>query len=139
MKLSHTIGLISILAAFSAQGKGLYYVPNDSEESLPIKWGVGMNTIWDDNTTPATLSPDDETFSVNSYVDMKFISGSPQTVWDVYAKLGVLYYLDEPVAAGSDDAYGQMQLGVNLTHSFDESVLRSIVEINCLRNSRFIL
>ena len=120
MKLSYTISLLSILAAFSAQGKGLYYVPNDSEESLPIKWGVGMNTIWDDNTTPATLSPDDETFSVNSYVDMKYISGSPQTVWDVYAKLGVLYYLDEPVAAGSDDAYGQMQLGVNLTHSFDE-------------------
>ncbi len=120
MRLTYTISLLSILAAFSAQGKGLYYVPNDSEETLPIEWGVGMNTIWDDNTTPATAGPDDETFSVNPYVEMSFVSGSPQTIWDVYAKLGVLYYLDEPVAAGSDDAYGQMQLGVNLTHSFDE-------------------
>jgi hypothetical protein len=120
MRLTYTISLLSILAAFSAQGKGLYYVPNESEETLPIEWGVGMNAIWDSNTTPATPGPDDETFSVSPYVDMKFVSGSPQTVWDVYAKLGVLYYLDEPVAAGSDDTYGQMQLGVNLTHSFDE-------------------
>ncbi len=120
MKLTYTISLLSILAAFSAQGKGLYYVPNESEETMPIEWGVGMNAIWDDNTTPAAPGPKDETFSISPYVEMSFVSGSPQTVWDVYAKLGVLYYLDQPVAAGSDDMYGQMELGVNLTHSFDE-------------------
>lgn len=120
MKLKSTICLLSVLAAISAQGKGLYYVPNESEETLPIEWGVGMNVTWDDNTTPATGGAKDETLSFNPYVEMAFVSGSPQTVWDVFAKLGVLYYFDEPVAAGSDDAYGQMRVGVNLTHRFDE-------------------
>ncbi len=120
MKLTSTISLLSIFAALTAQGKGLYYIPNESEETLPIEWGAGMTMIWDDNTTPAAGGADDETFSVNPYVEMSFVNGSPQTVWDVYAKLGVLYYLDEPVAAGSDDAYGQARVGVNLTHRFDE-------------------
>ncbi|MES2981494.1 MAG: outer membrane beta-barrel protein [Verrucomicrobiota bacterium] len=120
MKLKSAIFLLSVLAAISAQGKGLYYIPNESEETFPIEWGVGMNVTWDDNTTPATAGPKDETLSFNPYVEMSFVSGSPQTVWDVYAKLGVLYYFDEPAAAGSDDAYGQMRVGVNLTHRFDE-------------------
>ena len=120
MKLTHTISLLSVLAALSAHGKGLYYVPTDSEETIPIEWGVGMNMIWDDNTNPTAVGPDDETISVNPYVEVSFVSGSPQTVWDVYAKLGALYYFDEPNAAGSDDTYGQMRAGVDLTHRFDE-------------------
>lgn len=51
---------------------------------------------------------------------MEFSSAAPQTTWDVMAKLGLLYYFDEPVAAGSDDSYGQMRAGFNLTHRFDE-------------------
>lgn len=110
--------LISILAT-AASAKGLYHVPNEVEETLPLKWSVGMNTIWDDNTTPTAAGPDDETISVNPYVGLEFSSKTPQTTWDVYAKLGVLYYLDEPAAAGSDDTYGQARIGANLTHRFD--------------------
>lgn len=112
--------LLSALTVVSVQGRGLYYVPNDSEETLPIQWGVGMNMIWDDNTNPTVAGPEDETLSTNPYVEVAFVSGSPQTTWDVYAKLGALYYFDEPTAAGSDDAYGQMRAGVDLTHRFDE-------------------
>jgi hypothetical protein len=108
------------LTVISAQSKGLYQIPNDSAESSPIEWGVGTNVIWDDNTTPANPGPDDETLSFNPFVEMSLINGSPQTIWDIYAKLGVLYYFDEPVAAGSDDTYGQMRVGVDLTHRFDE-------------------
>lgn len=78
-----------------------------------------MNAIWDDNTTPATPGPNDETFSLNPYVGMEVSSAAPQTTWDVFAKLGVLYYLDEPVA-GSDDTYGQFRAGADITHRFDE-------------------
>lgn len=120
MKFIYTISLLSVLGAFSVQAKGLYHVPNESEETFPIQWGVGMSAVWDDNTTPTVAGPDDETFAVNPYVEMAFVSGNPQTIWDVYAKLGALYYLDEPVAVGSDDVYGQMRAGVNLTHAFDE-------------------
>jgi hypothetical protein len=120
MNLKFTISLVSIITALSAQGGGLYSIPNESEESLPIEWGVGMSAIWDDNTNPTSVGAKDETFSLSPYVDASFVKGSPQTVWDVYAKLGVLYYLDKPVAAASDDTYPQIRLGVDLTHRFDE-------------------
>ncbi len=121
MKTKLTIGVLSALAIAAAQGKGLYYVPNDTEESIPLKWSVGIVATYDDNTTPAAVGfEDDETFSLNPYVGLSFVSVSPQTTWDVYARLGVIYYLDEPEATGSDDIYTQARAGVNLTHSFNE-------------------
>jgi Putative beta-barrel porin 2 len=120
MKFIFKSTALFIFTALSAQGAGLYNIPNESEESLPIQWGVGMNAIWDDNTNPTTPGPEDETFALSPYVDVSFVKGTPQTIWDVYAKLGVLYYLDEPSAAGADDAYPQLRVGVDLTHRFDE-------------------
>jgi len=120
MKTTFTLGLVSALAMAAAQGKGLYYVPNDTEESLPIRWSVGIDAIYDDNTNPGGLTDGDETFSVNPYVGMSFVSVTPQTTWDVYARLGVIYYLDAPAAPGSDDVFGQARAGVNLTHNFNE-------------------
>ncbi|MFN4873241.1 MAG: hypothetical protein ACK5JP_05475 [Akkermansiaceae bacterium] len=120
MKFKFTISAFFILASFSAQGGGLYNIPNESEETLPIEWGVGLNAIWDSNTNPTSPGPEDETFALSPYVDMTFVKGSPQTIWDVYAKLGVLHYLDAPAAADSDDTYPQVRVGVDLTHRFDE-------------------
>ena len=113
--------LLTSCVVVSANAGGLYHIPNEKlEETLPIKWSVGMNAIWDDNTTPADPGPDDQTFSLNPYVGLEFSSAAPQTTWDVMAKLGVLYYFDQPVAAGSNDTYSQMRAGFNLTHRFDE-------------------
>jgi hypothetical protein len=121
MKILTTSGFLSFTFAVSAFAGGLYHVPNEeAEETLPIKWSVGTTAVWDDNTTPSDPGPDDQTFSLNPYAEMEFSSAAPQTTWDVLAKLGVLYYLDEPVATGSDDMYGQMRAGFNLTHRFDE-------------------
>lgn len=120
MNTVNTLSLISALAVASASAKGLYYVPNDTEESIPVSWSVGLNAIWDDNTTPTGAGPEDETFSLNPFVGMSFVRVTPQTTWDVYARLGVIYYLDEPNAIGSDDTFGQARAGVNLTHRFNE-------------------
>jgi len=130
MKTKLTLSLISALAATAAHGKGLYYVPNDTEASVPIQWTVGINATYDDNTSPtvpnvpgpAGLGFEDETISLNPYVGMSFVSVTPQTTWDVYARLGVIYYLDEPEAVGSDDIYSQIRAGVNLTHRFNEQL-----------------
>ena len=111
---------IASIAASAAYGGGLYNVPNDTETSMPIKWTVGLDVIWDDNTTPGGVFDGDETFSINPYVGFSFVSVSPQTTLDVYARLGVIYYLDEPNAIGSDDTFGQARVGVNLTHRFNE-------------------
>ena len=111
---------IASIAVSAAYGGGLYNVPNDTETSMPIKWTVGLDVIWDDNTTPGGVFDGDETFSINPYVGFSFVTVSPQTTLDVYARLGVIYYLDEPNAIGSDDTFGQARAGVNLTHRFNE-------------------
>ncbi len=120
MKTKLTLSLFSALAISAASGKGLYYVPNDTEASVPVTWTVGVNAIYDDNTTPGGINDGDETISINPFVGVSFVSITPQTTWDVYARLGVIYYLDAPDAAGADDVYAQSRVGVNLTHRFNE-------------------
>ena len=121
MKILSFRNLLTVSLAISANAGGLYHIPNeDLEEAFPLTWSVGTNAIWDDNTTPSVAGPADQTFSLNPYVGLEFSSIAPQTTWDVYAKLGVLYYLDPPVASGSKDTYSQMRAGLNLNHSFDE-------------------
>ena len=115
MKNKLTLSLISALAATAAHGRGLYYIPNDAEGSVPMRFTVGINFTHDDNTTPTVPTGikgfEDETISLNPYVGMSFVSVTPQTTWEVYARLGVIYYLDSPEAAGSNDTYNQVRAG----------------------------
>lgn len=120
MKANFAISLFGAAAVASANANGLYNIPNDMESSIPVVWSVGMDAIWDNNTNPGGITDGDETFSLNPYIGVSFVNTSPQTTLDVYARLGVVYYLDEPVAAGSDNLNEQARVGVNLTHRFDE-------------------
>ncbi len=119
----------ALLAAVAAVGsasaaEGLYYIGSEAQESLPLKWVVGLNAIWDDNVTPTVpvgaVGHDDEAFSLNPYVGVSFVNITPQSTLDVYARLGLLYYIDEPAARGADDVYPQARVGVNWTHRFTE-------------------
>src|SRR5690606_38862378 len=69
---------------------------------------------------PTAVGAKDSAVSVNPYVGLSFVSVTPQTTWDVYARLGLIYYFDQPSAAGADDLYGQARVGANLTHRFSE-------------------
>lgn len=119
MKTKLILSLITATAATAANGGGLY-MPNDTEGSVPLVWSVGLDAVWDGNTTPGGVFDGDETFSLNPSVGVSFVSVTPQTTLDVYARLGVVYYLDEPAALGSDDTYSNSRLGLNLTHRFNE-------------------
>ena len=117
--------LLSTLAAASAIGvanASLYYTQDEAQESLPLKWTVGVNLTWDDNVNPTAtgVGADDEALSINPYVGLSFVSITPQTTWDVYARVGAIYYFDEPEALGSEDLYGQARAGVNFTHRVSE-------------------
>ncbi len=121
MKSKLALSFLSAVAVTAASGKGLYGVPNDTLAAMPITWSAGINAIWDDNTTPGGgVNDGDETISLNPYVGVSFVSVTPQTTWDVYARLGVIYYLDSPNAADADDTYVQSRVGVNLSHRFNE-------------------
>jgi hypothetical protein len=118
MKRKFGIGFLSVIAAGSASAEGLYYIGSEAQESMPLKWVIGANFTYDDNVTP--LAAKDSSFSVNPYVGASFVTITPQTTIDLYARLGVIYYFDEPTAAGSDDVNGQVRVGLNITHRFTE-------------------
>lgn len=94
-------------------------MPNDTESSVPIAWSVGLDAIYDDNTNPGGINDGEESFSLNPYVGVSFVSVTPQTTIDLYARLGLIYYVDN--ASGSaEDTYSQARVGVDLTHRFNE-------------------
>lgn len=117
MKSKFSSGLFCLLAAGSASAQGLYYVGSEAQESLPLKWVVGASVTYDDNVA-ARSSPKDSSLGFNPYVGLSFVNITPQTTWDVYARLGLVYYFDSP--AGINDTSSQSRAGVNLTHRFSE-------------------
>ena len=121
MKKPLSIGLASALLAGVASADGLYYVGAEAKESMPLKWVVGLDVTYDDNVTPNTGNGDEDAFSINPYVGLSVVSITPQTSWDVYARVGALYYLND-VKGQSDDLYPQARVGANVTHRFNERV-----------------
>jgi hypothetical protein len=121
MKRKFTLGVVSIVAACSyASAQGLYYNGSEAQESIPLRWTVGANLTWDDNVTPGAPSGEQDSLSINPYVGASFVNITPQTTLDVYGRLGLIYYFDEPVAAGADDLNTQVRGGVNVSHNFNE-------------------
>ena len=73
-KLAATLALATSITAAHANNSGLYYVPNDTEESSPIKWSVGATLTYDDNPVPGGINDGDDAFSINPYVGVSFVS-----------------------------------------------------------------
>jgi hypothetical protein len=122
MKRKIPLALFGLFAAGSAAyAQGLYFIGNESDEPLPLKWVVGASLIYDDNVNPGFAAPgvgEEDSFAFNPYVGLSFVTITPQTTWDVYARLGTIYYFDAP--QGVDDFNSQSRAGVNLTHRFSE-------------------
>lgn len=119
MKSKLSFGLLSLLAVGSASAQGLYYVGSEVQESLPLKWVVGASVTYDDNIAPG-FGDEESSVGLNPYVGLSFVNITPQTTLDVYARLGLVYYIDAPDIAGMDDVNSQSRAGVNLTHRFSE-------------------
>lgn len=117
MKRKIPFGLLGLLAMGSASAQGLYFIGNDSDESMPLKWLVGTSFIYDDNVNPG-FGVKDDSFAINPYVGASMVHITPQTTWDVYARLGCIYYFDAPDIM--DDLNSQSRMSVNLTHRFSE-------------------
>lgn len=122
MKRKSPAAIFLFLAATTAaHAQGLYIIGSESEEPLPLKWVVGASLIYDDNVnagnTGAGLEEEDS-LAFNPSVGLSFVTITPQTTWDVYARLGTIYYFDAP--DGTDDFNSQSRAGINLTHRFSE-------------------
>jgi hypothetical protein len=118
MKNKLPIAFFGLMTAASASAQGLYYVGTEAQESIPLKWAVGASAIYDDNVAPGNGLEEESSVGINPYVGVSFVNITPQTTWDVYARLGLIYYVDAPDAI--DDVSSQSRVGVNLTHRFSE-------------------
>jgi len=126
MKNKLALILVSVAAIGSAAAnQGLYYIGSEADTSMPLKWVVGADLTYDDNVAPGGInaagkSVEDSSGAISPYVGASFVSMTPQTTWDVYGRLGCIYYFDKPEALGTDDFYTEARVGANLTHRFDE-------------------
>jgi len=118
MKRSIYLSLLSMMAVGSASAQGLYYIGSEDQEPLPLKWVVGMSAIYDDNVNAGVPGDKDSSMALNPYVGVSFITVTPQTTIDLYARLGLIYYFDAP--SGVDDVNGQSRVGLNIVHRFSE-------------------
>lgn len=118
MKNKFSAGLLGILITGAASAQGLYYVGSEAQETMPLKWVVGASAFYDDNVNPGLGAAEDGSFGINPYVGLSFVNITPQTTWDVYARLGLIYYFDAP--EGVDSTNSQSRAGVNLTHRVSE-------------------
>lgn len=123
MKNRFSLALTSLLFAGSASAQGLYFIGgSETQESLPLKWVVGVSAFYDDNVNAGgqgSVGTEKEgSAGINPYVGLSFINTNPQTTWDIYTRLGLVYYLDAP--EGVNDVNSQSRAGVNLTHRFSE-------------------
>lgn len=117
MKRNILSGLLGLLAMGSASAQGLYFIGSDSDEAMPLKWVVGASLIYDDNVNPG-FGVEEDSFALNPYIGASLVHITPQTTWDVYVRLGTIYYFDAP--GDTDDFNSQSRAGINLTHRFTE-------------------
>jgi len=117
MKRIISLVFLSLLAVGPASAQSLYYTGTEAQESVPLKWVVGASVTYDDNVSPG-LGQKQSSFGISPYVGLSFVSISPQTTWDVFGRLGMIYYLSAPSTMNSVNP--EMRAGINLTHRFSE-------------------
>ncbi len=118
--------LAGLLPCATVSAQSLYSIaPNDDEaaESLPLTYVAGVNFGFDDNPTPlfgGLNSNDGGATFLSGFVQANWTNVTPQTTWDVFARLGVRFYLDGLEGTNVDDTVYSARAGVNYTHRFSE-------------------
>lgn len=116
-----TLGIAGLAFSTSANaGDGLYSVGAQPEDLVPLQWIVGTKAIYDDNTAPGGTLDGEESFAVQPYVGAKLTNITPQTIVDLYAEVGLMYYFDEP--ATTDDTTTNSRLSLDVFHQVSERI-----------------
>ena len=124
MKSKFPILFFAVCSGPAFAAEGLYYTGTEAQESLPIKWSLGANAIFDDNVAAGSSTDSDSSMAVMPNLGVSFTSNTPQTTWDVYGKLGLIYYFDAPEfdenGVPIEDTFSQSRLNASFSHSFTE-------------------
>jgi hypothetical protein len=114
-KFSPIVLMMAVASTCSAQS--LYYKGSEAQDSVPLTFTVGAQMTFDDNVAPGELT-ENSSLGFNPYVGATFVTITPQTTWNVYVRLGLVYLFDAPPEI--DDVTSQSRAGINFTHRFSE-------------------
>jgi hypothetical protein len=118
--------LSSVATIGFACAQSLYYVGDEAQESLPIKWTVGSNLIYDNNVVPVNAPGqpgfEESAVSVNPYAQVSVTNVSPRTTLDFYARIGAIYFLTDSETPGADKTFPNARLGFDLNHNLNSRV-----------------
>jgi len=121
MKKKSAFLFASLASISSLSAQGLYYIGQETNESIPLTWVAGASMIWDNNVTPLVTEGnpgfEDEVWSINPYVQASFTNVDPRTTINFYARAGVNYYLEDMEADGTDRTIPNLRFGFDLNHS----------------------
>ena len=123
MNIFKKLVALGALGCAGVSAQSLYNIaPNDDEatDSLPLTWTVGVNVGYDDNALPLSLGGEDGSGFISAFVQASIASVTPQTTWDLYARIGGRHYFDSLELAESNETNGEVRVGANLTYRASE-------------------
>ena len=134
MKLSKLISVSFLAFAGVASGQSLYGILHDDDpgDAVPVHWTAAFNVGYDDNPSPSLSEipgfDSEGTTYLSASIQGNFASKTARTTIDAWARLGIIYYVDEiqqrllsgvPVGT-SDDTFYTTEVGLNITHHVSE-------------------
>ena len=124
MKKSAAYTIVSLALFGSASAQNLYYVGQETSESIPLTWRIGADLIYDNNVNPSISAGnpgyEEELWSINPYIEANLTNVSPQTTINFYARVGANYYFEDSEASDADQSTPNIKVGFDYNHSFSE-------------------
>ncbi|MDB4753952.1 hypothetical protein OAF84_01575 [Akkermansiaceae bacterium] len=138
MKKQFTVTAVSLICIGSASAQSLFDLApsNDDSEPLPLTWTAGAGLGFDDNAVPLVAGSDESSLYGSAYVGASFLSRTPTTTTEFFARLGIVHYFDDIDAGGQnvDQSSSVAGFGLNWTNRISDRL--RFVSRNTLNKER---
>ena len=124
MKKQFTATAVSLICIGSASAQSLFDLApsNDDSEPLPLTWTAGASLGYDDNAVPLVAGSDESSSYGSAYVGASFLSRTPATTTEFFARLGIVHYFEDLDVGGVsiDQSSEVAGIGLNWTNRISE-------------------
>lgn len=138
MKKQFTVTAVSLICIGSVSAQSLFDLApsNDDSEPLPLTWTAGAGLGFDDNAVPLVAGSDESSLYGSAYVGASFLSRTPTTTTEFFARLGIVHYFDDIDAGGQnvDQSSSVAGFGLNWTNRISDRL--RFVSRNTLNKER---
>ncbi|MDB4759286.1 hypothetical protein OAF99_02990 [Akkermansiaceae bacterium] len=138
MKKQFTVTAVSLICIGSVSAQSLFDLApsNDDSEPLPLTWTAGASLGFDDNAVPLVAGSDESSLYGSAYVGASFLSRTPATTTEFFARLGIVHYFDDIDAGGQsvDQSSSVVGFGLNWTNRISDRL--RFVSRNTLNKER---